>query len=172
MTIDGVCDHTAVSPDEEIHDHYRDLLDEGGVILYGRKTYDLMQYWQELLKKPSGEKSMDEFAAAIDNIPKIVFSNTLSTTGWNSATLATASPAETVQQLRQQPGKDIFIGSPGLINELTNLSLIDEYQLCIHPVVAGKGALLFKDITDSKKFSLLKTKAFISGPVILYYTPA
>ena len=88
MTLDGFCDHTAGIPDEEIHQHYTDLLDNGGVILYGRITYQLMQFWQTLIKNPSGEKTMDDFAIAIDNIPKIVFSHTLKNTEWDSAKLA------------------------------------------------------------------------------------
>lgn len=80
MTLDGFCDHTAVAPDEEIHQHYAELLDNGGAILYGRITYQLMQYWQPLIKNPSGEKSMDDFAVAIDKVPKIVFSRTLKNT--------------------------------------------------------------------------------------------
>ena len=77
MTLDGVCDHTTGIADEELHQHYSELIDNGGVILYGRTTYQLMQFWQELLKKPSGEKSMDDFAVSIDKIPLLaqVFSS-------------------------------------------------------------------------------------------------
>jgi len=89
MTLDGICDHTAGIPDEDLHQHYTELLDNAGVILYGRTTYQLMQFWQTVLKKPSGEKSMDDFALAIDRIPKIVFSQTLKNTEWDSALLAT-----------------------------------------------------------------------------------
>src|SRR5688572_31916890 len=81
-TIDGNCDHTAGIADEELHQHYADLLDNAGVILYGRTTYQLMQYWQTLLKNPSGEKASDDFAKAIDKIPKIVFSRNLKNTDW------------------------------------------------------------------------------------------
>ncbi len=77
MTLDGFCDHTVGIPDEEIHQYYADLLNNAGVVLYGRITYQLMQFWQTLLKIPSGEKSMDDFASAIDKVPKIVFSRTL-----------------------------------------------------------------------------------------------
>src|SRR5882757_6959954 len=88
ITLDGFCDHTAGIPDEELHKHYSELLDKAGVILYGKTTYQLMQFWQTLLKNPSGEKSMDEFALVIDKIPKIVFSHTLKDTAWDSAALA------------------------------------------------------------------------------------
>ena len=89
MTLDGFCDHTAGIPDEEIHQHYTELLNEGDAILYGRITYQLMEYWQPLVKNPSGEKTMDDFAMAIDKIPKIVFSHTLKNVEWESAKLAT-----------------------------------------------------------------------------------
>lgn len=170
-TIDGVLDHTAGIPDEAIHQHYRKLLDQAGVILYGRITYELMQFWQSLLKNPSDEKTMKEFAIAIDHIPKIVFSNQLQNTNWESATLATQPIEELVQELKQQPGKDILIGSRSLITQLLNLHLIDELQLCIHPVIAGKGMLLFENINIQSIFKLTKTKTFTNGAIILYYEP-
>ena len=132
MTIDGFCDHTALVPDEEIHDHYTQLLAQADAILYGRITYELMKFWQPFVKKPSGEKSMDDFAVAIDNIPKIVFSHTLQHTEWDSAKLADQSLEETVNAVKKQSGKDFLVGSRSLIIELANLNLIDEYQLCIH----------------------------------------
>src|SRR5688572_167206 len=118
MAIDGFCDHTAVDPDEEVHDHYTDLLNNAGTILYGRITYELMQYWQELLKKPSGEKAMDDFAVAIDKIPKIVFSHTLKDTGWESAKLANESLEKVVSDLKESgngESGDILVGSRSLI---------------------------------------------------------
>ena len=78
MTLDGFCDHTVITPDEEIHDHYKDLLNSAGIVLYGRITYQLMEsYWPTVVKNPTGNKAMDDFAIAIDNISKIVFSRTL-----------------------------------------------------------------------------------------------
>ncbi|HWB28597.1 MAG TPA: dihydrofolate reductase family protein [Chitinophagaceae bacterium] len=172
MTIDGFCDHTAGIPDEEIHQHYTELLNEAGAILYGRITYQLMEYWQPLVKNPSGKKTMDDFAIAIDKIPKIVFSHTLKTTGWESARLTNRAIEEEVLQLRQQPGRDILVGSRSLIIQLMKLNLIDEYQLCIHPVVAGSGLPLFENINDRTIFTLIKTKTFSGGAVALYYGPA
>ncbi|HEX8041248.1 MAG TPA: dihydrofolate reductase family protein, partial [Chryseosolibacter sp.] len=134
-TIDGFCDHTAGLPDEEIHEHYTNLLKGAGLILYGRITYQLMQYWQTLVHTPSGEKSMDDFAVSIDHIPKMVFSRSLKDTQWHNAKLADQPLGEMVGELKRQSGGDILIGSRSLIVELTNLDLIDEYQLCIHPVV-------------------------------------
>lgn len=169
MTLDGFCDHTAGLPDEEIHNHYTELLNQGDAILYGRITYQLMEYWRTFLENPSEEKSMNDFAIAIDNIPKIVFSHTLKNVEWKSATLANRDLKETVIKLKQQSGKDIFVGSPGLIIQLMNLSLIDELQLCIYPVVGGSSMPLFENIKDRTILKLLKTKTFNSGAILLYY---
>ena len=172
MTMDGFCDHTKIIPDEEIHQHYSDLLNNGDVVLYGRITYQLMQFWQTLIKNPSGEKSMDDFAIAIDKIPKIVFSRKLKNTEWGSATLSNQPINEMVLELKQQPGRDILVGSRSLIIQLLELNLIDEFQLCVHPVVAGSGLPLFENLNNSTTFKLIKTKTFKGGAVTLYYEPA
>ncbi|OOG73060.1 dihydrofolate reductase family protein [Algoriphagus sp. A40] len=171
MTLDGNCDHTAGIPDEEIHQHYAELLGEGDVILYGRITYQLMQFWQPLVNSPTGEKTMDDFALAIDRIPKIVFSHTLKEVDWESASLAKRDLKEEVLELKQQSGKPIFVGCRSLIIQLMKLNLIDELQLCIYPVLAGKGLPLFENITDRTLLNLMKTKTFSSGAVIHYYEP-
>ena len=171
MTMDGFCDHTVILPDEEIHQHYTELLGQGGVILYGRTTYQLMEFWRTFLETPSEEKSMNDFAMAIDKIPKIVFSHTLNNVEWKSATVAKRDLKEEVLELKQKSGKDIFVGSRSLIIQLMKLNLIDEFQLCIHPVIAGNGLPLFEDINDRTIFKLLKTKTFRGGAVTLYYEP-
>ena len=171
MTIDGVFDHTAGLPDEEIHQHYADLLHSADIVLYGRITYQLMQYWQTLIKNPSGEKTADNFAIAIDKIQKIVFSHKLKNTDWDSAELSTTPIEELVRALKQQSGKDILVGSRSLIIQLLKLNLLDEFQLCIYPVIAGSGLLLFEHVNDRAIFKLTKTKNFTSGAVILYYEP-
>lgn len=76
-----------------------------------------------------------------------------------------------VLDLKQQSGKDILIGSPSLILALTELQLIDQYQLCVHPVIAGSGMPLFKNIKDRIVLRLEKSKAFDSGAIVLYYEP-
>lgn len=171
MTLDGVCDHTAGIADEGLHQHYSELVDNAGVILYGRTTYQLMQFWQTLLQNPSGERSMDDFAISIDNIQKLVFSNTLKNTDWDSATLANKPLDEEVLELKKQPGKDILVGSRSLIIQLLNSNLIDELQICIHPVIEGKGMLLFDQIKGRILLKLIKTKSLNSGAIVLYYEP-
>ena len=173
MTLDGNCDHTAGIADAELHQHYTDLLRSSGTLLYGRITYQLMEsYWPTLIKNPSGHKSEDDFAVAIDRIPKIVFSHTLKNVEWESAKLAKRDIQEEILNLKQQPGKDILIGSRSLIITLMNLHLIDEFQLSVHPVIAGKGLQLFENIQARIMLKLIKTKNFSSGTVTFYYEPA
>jgi dihydrofolate reductase len=161
-----------MTADEELHQHYTELLRNSGVIIYGRITYQLMERnWPAIVKNPTGDKSMDDFAVAIDNIPKIVFSKTLKKLEWKSATLATLDIKEEVCELKENPGKDILVGSRSLIVALMNLNLIDECQLCVHPVVIGNGLPLFQNINDRIVFKLLKTKTFGSGAVVHYYAP-
>jgi dihydrofolate reductase len=171
MTIDGFCDHTAGIPDEEIHQHYTELLGQGDAILYGRNTYQLMEYWRTLLENPSEKKSMNDFAAAIDKIPKIVFSRTLKNVEWDSATIAKRDLKDEVLELWKHSGRNILVGSRSLIIQLMNLNLIDELQLCVHPVIAGKGLSLFENINERTILKLTKTKTFKGGAVTLYYEP-
>ena len=172
MTLDGYCDHTAIIANDELHQHYSELLNSADTILYGRKTYQLMEYWQTVVKNPTGNKAMDEFAVIMNSIPKIVFSHTLNNVEWESATVARRDLKEEVLAIRQQRGKDILVGSPGLIVAVTKLNLIDEYQLCVHPVIVGNGLPLFKSISERIILQLFKTKTFGSGAIVLFYEPA
>jgi dihydrofolate reductase len=170
MTLDGFCDHTAMIADEEIHQHYNELLRNAGTLIYGRITYQLMEsYWPSVVKHPTGDKSMDEFAVTIDNISKIVFSRTLKNVDWKNTKLKKELIKEEILELKDQADKDILVGSPSLIVALTQLGLIDEYQLGVQPIVFGSGLILFKNVKDRINLKLLKTKTFSCGAVALYY---
>lgn len=172
MTLDGFCDHTAVIPDDQLHQHYAGLLNNAGTILYGRITYHLMEYWRDVVEKPTGNQAQDDFAVIMDKVPKVVFSRTLKHLEWASARLATRDLEEEVSMLKQEPGKDILVGSPSLIVAAINLRLMDELQLCVHPVLAANGLPLFKAISDRTLLKLTKTKVLRSGAIVLYYEPA
>lgn len=171
MTLDGYCDHTAIVPDDEIHQHYADLLKEAGIILYGRITYQLMEYWPTVVATPTGNKATDEFALLMDQIPKLVFSRTIKEITWQSARLSRKDLRDQVLALQQQPGRDILVGSRSLMIQLMQQNLIDEYQFCIHPVVAGGGLPLFENMNDRFSLALQKIKRFAGGAVAMYYTP-
>ena len=172
MTLDGFCDHTAMIADDEIHQHYNELLSNADVLLFGRITYQLMEsYWPTVVKNPTGNKPTDEFAILIDNIPKIVFSRTLKNVDWKNVKLAKGGIKEKVLELKQQAGKSILAGSRSLIVTLMNLNLIDEFQLCVQPIILGNGLRLFKNINDRINLKLVNTKIFGSGSITLYYEP-
>lgn len=134
-----------------------------------------MEFWRTVLENPTGDKAMDDFAVAIDNTPKIVFSRTLKNVDWKTAKLASQDLEKEVLELKQSRNggsNAVFVCSPSLIVALTKLNLIDEYQLCVHPVIAGSGLPLFKNISEKITLKLIKTKTFSGGAVILYYEPA
>ncbi len=171
MTVDGFCDHTAGIADDEIHRHYCELLLDAGAVIYGRKTFQLMEYWRSVVENPTGNTATDDFAAAIDEVQKIVYSRTLESVDWRNTALKREIVKQEILDLKQQAGKDIFVGSPSMIVQLGNLGLIDEYQLGIHPIVIGSGLRLFKNISDRIDLKLLKAKTFGCGVVIHYYEP-
>ncbi len=180
MTLDGFCDHTTMIADDELHQHYNELLSNADTLLYGRTTYQLMESaWPAILKNPTGNKPTDEFAILIDNIAKIVFSHTLNNEGenaigWKNAKVATRTLEQEVLELKQSgnsESKDILVGSPSLIVAALNLHIVDELQLCVQPIIAGKGLSLFKNISDRINLRLLKTNTFSSGSMVLYYEP-
>jgi len=173
MTLDGFCDHTAITPENEIVQHYNDLLSNADTLIYGRITYQLMEsYWPAIVKNPTGNKPNDAFAVLIDNISKVVYSRTLQNVSWKNSRLLHGNIKDSVLELKKQAGKNILVGSPSLIVELMQLGLIDEYQICVHPVIAGSGLPLFKNSKDRVTLKLSRTKTFGSGAILLCYNPA
>ena len=171
MTLDGFCDHTAGIADDETHQHFTELLNSADTIIFGRITYQLMEYWKSVVENPTGNKSTDDFAAVIDNIHKIVYSRTLENVEWKNTELKNEIVKEEILELKQQAGKNILVGSPSLIVALANLGLIDQFQLILQPIILGSGLPLFKNITNRIDLKLLNTKAFDCGVVTLYYEP-
>ncbi|MEJ7588294.1 MAG: dihydrofolate reductase family protein [Ferruginibacter sp.] len=113
ITLDGYCNHEAVIADDELHQNAIDFLSNADNLLLGRVTYQLMKSgWAPLVKNTSGNKPMDDFALLIHNIPKIVFSRSLTTATWNNSTLATRELSEEVVKLKEQQGKNIGVGGP------------------------------------------------------------
>ncbi|HZV68609.1 MAG TPA: dihydrofolate reductase family protein [Saprospiraceae bacterium] len=172
MTLDGFCNHEAMTADDEIHEHYNELLRSADTLIYGRTTYQLMEsYWPSVVQQPTGNKPIDDFAVLIDNISKIVYSRTLQHVDWKHTTLKKEIIKEEILELKQQEGKNILAGSPSLIVALTQLGLIDEYQLAVQPTILGSGLSLFKNIRHRIDLKLLKTKTFGCGVVAFYYEP-
>jgi dihydrofolate reductase len=172
MTLDGFCNHTAMIADDEIHQHYNELLSDADTLIYGRITYQLMEsYWPAIVKNPTGNKPEDEFAVLIDNISKIVFSRTMKEVYWKYTTLKKEVIKEEIIELKLQTGNNILVGSPSLILTLMQLDLVDEYQFSVQPTIIGSGLPLFKNINNRIILKLIKTKTFSCGAVTLYYEP-
>jgi len=155
--------------DEEMAEYVGEQFSAVDTLFFGRVTYQLFaQYWPT-----QGVKDDPIFAERMNSLPKVVFSRTLNKVEWNNSRLVKDNVAEEVQSLKQQEGKNMVIdGSAGLIHSLTNLGLIDEYRLRIHPVVLGGGVPLFKDLKEKMDLKLIESKTFRSGVVILHYQPA
>ena len=137
--------------------------------LFGRVTYDMMaSFWPT----PTGKSANPVFAEALNNTPKIVFSTTLKKADWQNTEVVQELTKEEILKLKQLPGKNMMIfGSGTLVEQLTKLGLVDEYQLMVNPVVLGKGKPLFNNITDRMNLNLVSSKTFKSGLVLLRYQP-
>jgi len=172
MTVDGYFGHEDGIADEELHKYYAELLRGASVILFGRKTYQLMfPYWHTVAENQSESRATNEFARIIDSINKVVFSKTLKSVEMKNTTLSSASLEEEVRKLKLQPGKNIDVGSLSIASQLSQSGLIDEYYFAIHPIIAGKGPRLFEadSLKERLQLELVESKKFRSGVIALHY---
>jgi dihydrofolate reductase len=155
--------------------------EDTGAILLGRVTYDIMSsYWPHAI--PDGNYDYDNPAAGsedpviterMNNLPKIVFSRTLKSPEWNNSRVVSENIAEAVAKLKAEPGKDLMIqGSASIVQTFTNLGMIDEYRLMMHPIVLGSGKPLFANIEDRTSLELVDTKTYKNGVLSLRYQRA
>lgn len=169
ITIDGYCGHESAIVDDELHEYFTGLLRESGVEIFGRNTYNLMYpYWHDVAVNQSETKLINEFARAYDAVPKIVFSTTLKNVEWNNTTLLHSNLREEIMKLKQQPGKNIFIGGLNIGSQVAQWDLIDEYHFVVHPVIAGKGPRLFES-GGVHSLELISSKKFQSGAIAMHY---
>ena len=147
-------------------------LEEGiGIHLYGRRLYEIMaSYWPTAAERPSAPKVEIEYARIWKGMKKIVFSKTLDQVGWN-AQLVKENIAEVVNSLKAQPGQDMSVGGAEIASTFTQLGLIDEYRLYVHPIVLGGGKPMFRESPDRMRMKLIETHTFGSGVVLLRYRP-
>jgi dihydrofolate reductase len=155
--------------DEEFNKFAAEQLNEVGVLLFGRTTYELMvSYWPT----PAARTNDPVIAEKMNALPKLVFSTTLARAEWQNTRLVRGNLAAEVAALKQQPGKDMLIlGSSGLAASFAELGLIDEYRIMVGPVFLGQGSTLLDGLGQQLKLRLLKTRTFGTGNVLLYYQP-
>jgi dihydrofolate reductase len=169
-TLDGCVDHTKTFADEEILEHYAHLLRDVDLLVFGRKTYQLMvPYWPDIAKNQSGTKAENEFARTFDSINKVVFSQSLDSAEGNTRIVRT-KPQDEIVRLKQEQGKNILIGGVGIPSQLIELGLVDEYRFVVSPIIAGEGRRLLEGVSLQRlQLKLVESKIFKSGCVALRY---
>jgi dihydrofolate reductase len=158
------------SPDSEWQAFVAENTTRAGMLLFGRKTFELMaSYWPT----SSAMQNDPVVAGGMNASPKIVFSRTMREASWSNTRLVRGNPAAEVRRMKAEPGPDMAIlGSGSLVSQLAPEGLIDEYQIVVTPVVLGKGRTLFDGIPEKLALRLTKSRAFRNGNVLLCYEPA
>jgi dihydrofolate reductase len=158
--------------DEELHRYFNETLAPMGAFLSGRVTYELMAgFWPTADADPASTPPMVEFAGIWRDMPKIVFSRTLEQAGWNT-TIKREVVVDEIMDLKAQPGGDLALGGADLAAVFRKHDLIDEYHLCVHPVLIGRGKRLFPDSDAKVGLRLAETRTFGNGVVLLRYLRA
>jgi dihydrofolate reductase len=171
LTADGCCDHTKLSGSEEMHVYFTNLMHNVDLIIYGRKTYELMvPYWPDIAKNQSGTETENAFATTFNAIDKVVVSQTLEDVGGNTRIIR-ANLREEVLKLKQAAGKDISIGGVSLPSALIALGLVDEFYFLVHPTIVGEGRRLLDgtNLQQNLNLKLVDSKVLESGSIALHY---
>ena len=171
-TLDGCVDHTKQLADDETHEYFTQLLGEVDLLVFGRKTYQLMvPFWPEVAKTQSMTKASNEFAKTFDSIDKIVFSRSLDSAEDRNTRIVRTNPHDEVLKLKQEQGKNILIGGVSIPSQLIELGLVDEYRFVVSPIVAGEGRRLLEGVSlqQTLQLKLVESKIFKSGCVALRY---
>ena len=175
VTLDGCCDHRAITPDEELHRRAAEGIARADALLFGRVTYEMM----EAAWRPPAETGvrpewmadwMEPFARTINAAKKYVVSSTLDRVDWN-AELVRGDLGTAVQQLKREPGKGLFTGGVKLPMALAELGLIDDYEFVVQPRLAGHGPTLFAGLSKHIDLKLVSRLQFGSGAVAMRYEP-
>ena len=155
--------------EKEESDFSADMLTYNSILLFGRKTYDMMvSFWPTQM----AIESMPQVANGMNKAEKIVFSKTLQKADWNNTSIIKENIAEEIKKLKATPGKNLTIlGSGSILTQFAEQGLIDEYQIMIDPIAIGKGTPMFKDLKNDLELTLTRTKIFKSGSVLLCYEP-
>jgi dihydrofolate reductase len=169
VTLDGCCDHRVMIPDEDLHRHAAESLDQADALLFGRVIYEMMEAaWRPPARMGARPGWMEPFARTIDAARKYVVSSTLGRVDWN-AELVRGDLEKAVRQLKQEPGKGLLTGGVKLPLALAELGLIDEYEFVVHPRLTGHGPTLFAGLSKRVDLRLVSRLEFGSGAVAMRY---
>ena len=142
----------------------------GGVLLFGRVTYEMMaSYWPT----PMAAQNSPAVAERMNNLQKVVFSRTLEKASWNNTKLVKGDLATEVRKMKQDSSEGLVImGSGTIVSQLAQEGLIDEFQIVVCPIVIGSGRTLFEGVTEKLNLKLTKSRTFGNGNVYTCYEPA
>jgi dihydrofolate reductase len=172
ITLDGCCDHTKQVADDETHEYFTHLMREVDLLVFGRKTYQLMvPFWPEVAKSQSMTKASNEFARTFDSIDRIVFSRSLDSAEDKNTRIVRTNLHDEILRLKQEQGKNILVGGVSVPSQLIELGLVDEYRFVVGPIVVGEGRRLLEGVSlpERLQVKLVDTKIFESGCVALRY---
>src|SRR5271168_1446521 len=175
LSLDGCCDHTKFNPppDDEVLEHYTHLLRDFDLLVYGRKTYQLMvPYWPDIAKSQSETKADIEFAQTFVSKKKIVFSRSLASAEDEKTRIVRTNLRDEILKLKQEQGNNILVGGVDIPSQLIELGLVDEYHFVVGPTLAGAGRRLLEGVSLPEKLQLkfVESKFFKSGSVALHYS--
>jgi dihydrofolate reductase len=166
---DAAGDFGWAAPDAELHRYWNDLVRSVEVSLYGRKLYELMSaFWPTADEDPSAPAEVVDFARLWRKLPKVVFSSTLESVGWNSR-LERGDVVEVARRIKEETDGVIDVGGPTLAAPLVRAGLVDEFQLVVAPAAVGGGTPFFPSLDKNIKLELAETRTFPSGAVLLRY---
>ncbi len=170
VTLDGCCDHREGIADDELHDHFAQLIGGSGAMLYGRTTYELMEaHWPAVARDENARRADREWARKLEDMPKYVVSASRRDFPWHNSFHLEGDLREAVARLKDTTPQGVLVGSPMLSAALERLGLIDEYHLVIHPVLAGHGPYLFEGLERSRHLDLVSTTRLTSGVTAMHF---
>jgi dihydrofolate reductase len=175
VTLDGCVDHEEGIADDETHALFTRLMDDSGAMLWGRVTYEMMEgHWPAVARGDvQAPPAMREWAAKLQAKPKYVVSSTRTDFPWANSHHIAGDLREGIQKLKDATPAGVLLGSGALATELDRLDLIDEYQLLVHPRIAGHGPTLYQGgLPATRELELLSAKPLSNGAVAMHYRRA
>ena len=175
VTLDGCVDHQEGIADDETHAFFTRLMDEGGAMLWGRVTYEMMEsYWPAVARgDEDAPPAMREWAVKLEAKPKYVVSSTRTDLRWTHSHHIAGDLRTGVQKLKDATPAGVLLGSGKLATELDRLDLIDEYQFLVHPRIAGHGPTLYQGgLPSTRRLELVSAKPLRCGAVAMHYRRA
>ncbi len=172
VTLDGCVDHEEGVADDETHAFYTQLLNEGGAMLWGRVTYEMMEsYWPSVARgEVDAPPALREWAVQLEAKPKYVVSSTRTSFPWTNSHHVVGDLRAGIQKLKDETPNGVLLGSVTLAAELDRLDLIDEYRIMVHPRIAGHGPTLFASgLPATRKLELISAKPLRNGAVAMHY---